>query len=40
MALDHMLVFGVVEGIITVLLFRYFMKHEPGMVHALNEDRQ
>jgi cobalt/nickel transport system permease protein len=40
MALDHMLVFGVVEGIITVLLFRYFMKHEPGMVHALNEARQ
>jgi cobalt/nickel transport system permease protein len=40
MALDHMLVFSVVEGTITVLLFRYFMKHEPGMVHALNEARQ
>lgn len=35
MALEHMLLFSIVEGIVTVLLFRYFMKHEPDMVYAL-----
>ena len=37
MALWHMLVFSVIEGIVTVLLFRYFLKHEPDMIHALTE---
>src|SRR5208282_4772781 len=35
MALEHLLLFGVVEGIITMLLFKYFVKHEPGLVYAL-----
>jgi len=25
----------VVEGVVTVLLFKYFVKHEPDMVYAL-----
>lgn len=36
MAFEHLLLFGVIEGIITVLLFRYFMKHEPGLVYAVS----
>ncbi|HDZ88358.1 MAG TPA: cobalt transporter CbiM, partial [Nitrospirae bacterium] len=36
MALEHMLLFSVVEGIITVLLLRYFLKHEPESVYALS----
>jgi cobalt/nickel transport system permease protein len=35
MLLEHMLLFGIIEGVVTVLLFRYFLKHEPGLVHAL-----
>jgi len=35
MALEHLLVFGVVEGTITMLLFKYFVKHEPGLVYVL-----
>ena len=37
MALEHLLLFGVVEGIITMLLFKYFVKHEPGLVYALRK---
>jgi len=35
MALEHMLSFSIVEGVVTVLLFKYFAKHESGMVYAL-----
>jgi cobalt/nickel transport system permease protein len=35
MALEHLLLFSIVEGVVTVLLFRYFAKHEPGLVYAL-----
>jgi cobalt/nickel transport system permease protein len=35
MALEHMLLFSVVEGLITVLLLKYFLKHEPDLVYAL-----
>lgn len=34
-ALEHMLLFSVVEGVVTVLLFRYFVKHESDLVYAL-----
>jgi cobalt/nickel transport system permease protein len=37
MALEHMLVFSVVEGIITVLLLRHFLKYEPDLVYALRK---
>jgi cobalt/nickel transport system permease protein len=39
MALEHLLLFGVMEGIVTVLLFRYFMKHEPALVYATLEGK-
>jgi cobalt/nickel transport system permease protein len=35
MALEHMLLFSVVEGLITVLLLKYFLKHESDLVYAL-----
>ncbi len=35
MALEHMLLFSVVEGLITVLLLKYFLKREPDLVYAL-----
>jgi cobalt/nickel transport system permease protein len=37
MVLEHMLVFSVVEGVITVLLLRYFLKYEPDLVYALEK---
>jgi cobalt/nickel transport system permease protein len=37
MVLEHMLVFSVVEGVVTVLLLRYFLKYEPDLVYALKK---
>lgn len=34
MALEHLLLFSIIEGILTAGIFRYFMKHEP---HLLNK---
>jgi cobalt/nickel transport system permease protein len=35
MALEHLLLFSIVEGVVTVLLLKYFVKHESGLVYAL-----
>jgi cobalt/nickel transport system permease protein len=35
MTLEHMFLFSVVEGLITVLLLKYFLKHESDLVYAL-----
>ena len=35
MALEHILLFSVIEGLITVLLLKYFLKHESDLVYAL-----
>lgn len=37
MALEHMLVFGIVEGMVTVLILKYFVKHESELVYATKE---
>jgi len=37
MALEHALVFGVIEGIITVLLIKYFMKNEHDIIYSIRE---
>jgi len=34
MALEHLLLFSIVEGVMTVLLLKYFMKNEPELVYA------
>lgn len=36
MAWEHLLLFSIVEGVITVLLLRYFLKHEADLVYALS----
>ena len=36
MALQHLLFFSLIEGTITVLLFKYFIKHEPDLIYALS----
>lgn len=38
MALEHLLLFGIVEGIVTVLLLKYFIKHEPDLIYAVKEN--
>jgi cobalt/nickel transport system permease protein len=35
MLLEHLLLFSVAEGLVTALLLRYFIKHEPETVFAL-----
>ena len=37
MAIEHLILFGIAEGLITALIVRYFVKHEPTMVYALNK---
>jgi cobalt/nickel transport system permease protein len=34
MAIEYLLVFGIVEGIITALIVSYFLRNEPGLIHA------
>jgi len=38
MALEHLLLFSIVEGVVTVLLFKYFMKNEPELIYAVPGD--
>jgi len=37
MALEHLLVFGIVEGMVTALILKYFVKHESALVYAMKE---
>lgn len=34
MAIEHLLLFGVAEGVITAFIIRYFLKNEPGLIYA------
>jgi cobalt/nickel transport system permease protein len=34
MAIEHMLLFGIVEGIITAIIVNYFLKIEPSFIYA------
>ena len=36
MAVEHLFLFGIVEGLATMLLLKYFLKHEHGLVLALS----
>ncbi|MCL4537110.1 MAG: cobalt transporter CbiM [Nitrospirae bacterium] len=38
MALEHLLLFGIVEGVVTILLLKYFIKHEPDLIYAVKEN--
>ncbi|GAB4423740.1 MAG: cobalt transporter CbiM [Thermodesulfovibrionales bacterium] len=35
MALEHLLLFGIIEGVVTAALLKYFFKHEPDLIYAL-----
>jgi cobalt/nickel transport system permease protein len=35
MALEHLLLFSIIEGAITLLLFKYFLKNESGLIYVL-----
>ncbi len=37
MAIEHLLVFGILEGMVTALILKYFVKHESELVHAIKE---
>jgi cobalt/nickel transport system permease protein len=37
MALEHLLFFGIVEGVITALIISYFFKNEPQLIIALRK---
>jgi len=39
MALEHLLLFGIVEGVITAMLLRYFLKHDPEMALYRRQSR-
>jgi cobalt/nickel transport system permease protein len=37
MAIEHLLVFGIVEGMVTALILKYFVKNERELVYAMKE---
>jgi cobalt/nickel transport system permease protein len=37
MALEHLLLFSIVEGVVTVMLMRYFLKHDSTLVYSMKE---
>jgi cobalt/nickel transport system permease protein len=37
MAIEHLLLFGIIEGIVTALILKYFMKNEMDLIHAFSE---
>jgi cobalt/nickel transport system permease protein len=37
MAIEHLLLFSIVEGVVTVMLMRYFLKHDSTLVYSMKE---
>jgi cobalt/nickel transport system permease protein len=37
MTVEHLLLFGIVEGIITAIIVSYFLKNEPGLIYAFRK---
>jgi cobalt/nickel transport system permease protein len=37
MAIEHLLLFSIVEGVVTVMLIRYFLKHESTIMYSMRE---
>lgn len=37
MAIEHLLVFGIIEGIITAIIVGYFLRNEPGLIYAFGK---
>jgi cobalt/nickel transport system permease protein len=37
MVIEHLLLFSIVEGMMTVMLMRYFLKHESTLIYSMRE---
>jgi cobalt/nickel transport system permease protein len=37
MAIEHLILFGIIEGLVTALLIKYFMKNESELIYAMKE---
>ncbi|NQV02640.1 MAG: cobalt transporter CbiM [Bacteroidia bacterium] len=37
MAIEHLVLFGIVEGVITAMIVRYFLRNEPGLIYAFRK---
>ncbi|PKP22391.1 MAG: cobalamin biosynthesis protein CbiM [Bacteroidetes bacterium HGW-Bacteroidetes-21] len=37
MAIEHLLIFGIVEGLVTAMIVRYFIKNESGLVYVFKK---
>jgi cobalt/nickel transport system permease protein len=37
MAIEHLLLFGIIEGILTAVIVSYFLKNESGLIYALRK---
>ncbi|HPG51953.1 MAG TPA: energy-coupling factor ABC transporter permease, partial [Spirochaetota bacterium] len=37
MAIEHLVLFGIVEGLVTLLVLMYFLRNDPDNVYALKE---
>jgi cobalt/nickel transport system permease protein len=37
MAIEHLVLFGIIEGIVTALLIKYFMRNETELIYAIKE---
>ena len=37
MAIEHLLLFGIVEGIITAIIVSYFLRNQPGLIYAFRK---
>jgi cobalt/nickel transport system permease protein len=40
MAIQHLLLFGFVEGIVTALIVRYFVRHQKQLVYVFRKDKE
>jgi cobalt/nickel transport system permease protein len=38
MAMEHLLLFGIIEGIVTLSLMKYFVKHESSLIYVLRKE--
>jgi cobalt/nickel transport system permease protein len=37
MAIEHLLLFGIAEGVLTALIVSYFLKNEPGLIYSFRK---
>lgn len=37
MAIEHLLFFGIIEGVITAIIVGYFLRNEPGLIYAFRK---